>query len=183
MKDVVILFSGGADSVLMLKFAEIMKRKVHAVMVDYGQLHIEELEYAKKFLDENNIENTTIKISGYNVNSGLTGDGQKGGYDGVSIYNVPARNTIFLSLAYGIAESKGIDEVWFGADMSDYFGKFPDCAQEYVGRVNHLFEISGVKPIKVRAPLLGLTKEMVLEMIESYGISTDKIYSGYKEFS
>lgn len=181
--DLVILYSGGADSTLLLKIAESTKRKVFALMIDYGQLHKEELEFAKKFLDTNKIDNMTIKISGYDVNSGLTGDGKKGTYEGVAEHNVPARNSIFISLAYGVAESKGIKEIWYGADWSDYEHLFPDCYQEYIGRMNNLLEIAGVRPIKVYAPLLGFTKEMVVNMLEKqYGIKSDSIFSGYGKF-
>src|SRR5574340_838795 len=103
-KDLIILYSGGADSTILLEIAKRAGRNPIALMIDYGQKHIEELTYAKKILDKNKIENMTIKISGFDVNSALTGSGEKGIYEGVDIHNVPGRNTIFLSLAYGIAE-------------------------------------------------------------------------------
>lgn len=181
--DLVVLFSGGADSTLLLKFAETMLRKPFALLVDYGQLHLEELDYAREYCKKNAIENTTIKIEGYNVRSGLT-SGEKGIYEGVDIHNVPARNTVFLSLAYGIAESKEITEIWYGPDWSDREHLFPDCYQEYIIRMNSLLEISGVKPIKVYAPTLGFTKEMVLLMLKNmYGITEKELFSGYGDFT
>lgn len=117
-----------------------------------------------------------------NIESALTGSGTKGIYENVSVYNVPGRNTIFLSLAFSIAEANGIEEIWYGPDMSDFFGKFPDCYQAYVGKINELFEIAGSMKIKVAAPLLGYTKDMVLEVLEKqYDISKEQLYSGYGE--
>jgi 7-cyano-7-deazaguanine synthase len=183
-EDLVILFSGGADSTLLLKIAKDLGRNPLALMIDYGQKHIEELEFAKNYLNENLIVNMMIKISGYDVNSALTGSGEKGIYEGVDIHNVPARNTIFLALAYGIAESREIQEIWFGSNWQDYEHLFPDCYQEYIGRMNKVLEIAGVRPIKVYAPLLGMPKEMIMEILgKQYGIGKEDLYSGYGEFT
>ena len=182
MEDLIVLYSGGADSTLLLKMAKSIGKTPLALMIDYNQLHIEELDFAKKYLEKNSIPYMTVKLVDYNVNSALTGSGEKGLYQGVDIHNVPARNTIFLSIAYGIAESKGITEIWFGANWEDYDHKFPDCTQEYVGRMNNLLEISGVRPIKVYAPLLGMEKYMVKEMLKLYKVDEKEIYSGYGEF-
>jgi 7-cyano-7-deazaguanine synthase len=151
-------------------------------MIDYGQLHIKELEFANEYLKKHVIANMTIKIDGYNVNSALTGSGEKGNYEGVDIHNVPARNSIFLSLAYGVAESKGITEIWYGANWEDYEHLFPDCYQEYIGRMNKVLEIAGVRPIKIYAPLLGFQKYMIQSMMKLYKIKDEDVYSGYGEF-
>lgn len=178
-EDLIILFSGGADSTLLLKFAKSIGRVPLAIMIDYNQLHIQELEYAKKFLDQNKISNMTVKIDGYHVNSGLTGNGKKGTYDGVSEFNVPGRNTIFLSIAYGIAESEDIGEIWFGANQSDYENLFPDCSQEYIERMNMVLSIASSKPIKIKAPLLGCDRYIVNELLKKYDIDKSELFSGY----
>lgn len=183
--DILLLMSGGSDSILLLEMARSLGKSVYPLLIDYEQVHKEELEVAKKYLTEKtNIGYYQVNVSGLNINSALTGDRSKGQYEGVSIYNVPGRNTIFLSLALSFAEANDIDEIWYGADMSDYYGKFPDCYQSYVAKVNELFEIAGSKKIKVNAPLLGYTKEMVLEVLEKlYKIKKEDIYSGYGEFA
>ena len=181
---IIMLYSGGADSRLMLELGLQTKKLIHCVLFDYGQKHIEELEFAKEQLTKKSISFQSIKLSGYDVVSALTGDGEKGKYEGVSIYNVPARNTIFLSVAAGVAESKGYNEVWIGCDMSDFYGQFPDCKQEYIGKVNDLFEIAFSYPIKVVAPLLGMEKDLILNILEKYyKVDIQKIYSGYREFA
>lgn len=180
--DLVILYSGGADSTLLLKMAQSMGKKPFALMINYGQLHIKELEVAKKYVESRNIANMTIKISGFDVNSALTGSGEKALYEGVDIHNVPARNTIFLSLAAGVAENKDIKEVWIGCNWEDREHLFPDCYQEYLFRLNTVFEIAFSYPIKVYAPLLGMQKYMVKEMLNFYKVDEKELYSGYGEF-
>ncbi len=97
---------------------------------------------------------------------------------------MPARNSIFLTIAAGIAESKGLNEIWIGCDMSDFYGEFPDCKQEYIGKMNEVFKIAFSYPIKIIAPLLGLEKEIILEILhKSFDIKEENLYSGYKEFA
>ena len=181
-ENLVILFSGGADSVLLMEMAKSMEKIPLALMINYGQKHIEELTKAVKYCRKNNIKYREVDLCNYNVRSGLT-TGEKGTYEGVHVMNVPARNTIFLSIAAGIAESNNIQEIWYGADWSDRENLFPDCYQEYIFRMNNLLEIAGVKPIKVYAPLLGFTKDYVLSMLKYYGVKEEEYFSGYGEFA
>ena len=180
---VLVLYSGGGDSTLLLKLAEKMGKEVFALLVDYGQLHKEELMYAKDFCLKNSLRFREVKISGYDVNSGLTGSGEQNLYEGVHSHNVPARNSIFLSLAYGFAESMGIGEIWYGANYEDYENKFPDCYQEYVGKFNEILKVAAARPVKVYAPLLGMSKEMTNKLLESFGVKKEEIFSGYGQFS
>jgi 7-cyano-7-deazaguanine synthase len=184
MANVVILYSGGADSLLMLKLAQMAGKVPYCVLVDYGQKHVKELEYAENQLEKFDVRYQVVKIENYNVNSGLTGDGIKGRYEGVSVYNVPARNTIFLSIAAGVAESLGLKEVWIGCDMSDFYGNFPDCKQSYIGKMNEVFKIAFSYPIEIKAPLLGITKDIILTILQkTFGINKEILYTGYREFS
>ena len=178
---VVILYSGGADSILLIEFAKKMKKGIYALLIDYGQLHKEELEFAEKYCKNNKIEYQKVTILDYNVKSGLT-TGEKNLYEGVHSHNVPARNTIFLSIAAGIAESNKIDTIWIGPDMSDFYGEFPDCKQVYIGKINEVFKIAFSYPIIVEAPLLGMSKEMVLSLLDYFGIKMNEIFSGYGQF-
>lgn len=177
--DLVILFSGGADSVLMLGFAEALSRKPFCVLIDYEQLHIEELIQAKTYLDKKDIPYRQVKICDLGISSGLTGDGVKGTFEGVNEMHVPSRNLMFVSIAASIAESMNIDIIWYGADWSDYLNEFPDCKQEWLGRVNKVLEINGPNPIKFEAPLIGWSKANILELIEDSGINLSEIFSGY----
>ena len=177
--DLVILFSGGADSVLMLEMALSMGKVPFCVMIDYGQLHSEELDAAINYLAGRHISGRTIEINNLQVNSGLTGDGVKGRYEGVHEMHVPSRNLMFVGIAASVAESKEIDTVWYGADWSDYINEFPDCKQEWFGRLNKVLEINGPMDIKLEAPLSGLSKENILDLLEASGVDLSQIFSGY----
>jgi 7-cyano-7-deazaguanine synthase len=177
--DVVILFSGGADSVLMLETALELEMSPFCVLIDYEQLHIEELNVACAYLNRKNIRWKIVKIRGLEINSGLTGDGIQGTYEGVHEMHVPSRNLMFVGIAASVAEDMGIDTVWYGADWSDYLNDFPDCKQEWLGRVSKVLEINGPKPMKLEAPLIGLTKENILKLLESAGVDMSQIFSGY----
>lgn len=179
-KDLIILYSGGSDSCLLLEIAKQISKTPFCILIDYGQKHIKELEYAEKQLLNNNINYQIIKIEGLNINSGLTGNKIKGRWNTVHEMNVPARNTIFLGIAMGIAENLNIDEIWYGADFSDRLNNFPDCYQEYVVKINELSKISGVTPIKIIAPLLGMSKELILQLLKTYN-PTEIVYSGYDD--
>ena len=90
---------------------------------------------------------------------------------------------MFLAVAFSEAESQGIQEIWYGPDYSDREGLFPDCYQDYVYELNKVFAIAGSYPIKVYAPTLGLTKEMVLKLLENFGIGKDQLFSGYGQYT
>jgi 7-cyano-7-deazaguanine synthase len=180
-KRIVMLYSGGADSLLMLQIAKMSCRDPHCILIDYGQKHIEELQYAKKQLIEERVAFQTIRLDGLNVDSGLTGELNESRWDNVHAMNVPARNTIFIGLAMSVAENMGVDEVWYGPDYSDRINLFPDCYQEYVVKMNEVAEISGVKPIKIVAPLLGMSKELIKDILFNvWGFSDADMHSGYE---
>lgn len=179
MSDLVILFSGGADSVLMLETALELGLSPFCVLIDYEQLHIQELDKARDYLNDRRVAWRTVKIQGLGINSGLTGDGVQGTYEGVHEMHVPSRNLMFVGIAASVAEDMGIDTVWYGADWSDFLHDFPDCKQEWLGRVSKVLEINGPKPMKLEAPLIGLTKENILKLLESAGIDMSQIFSGY----
>ncbi len=183
MYDLVILYSGGSDSRIMLEMALELDLKPYCIMIDYGQLNIEELKFAKNHLEKAGIDSQTVKISGLDINSGLTGDGVKNKFEKVHSHHVPGRNTMFLSIAFSIAESKNIAIIWIGSDWSDVLNLFPDCCQEYIVSMNNVFKVAGPKPIELQAPLSGISKENILKMLKKKGIKENEIYSGYGEFS
>jgi len=183
--DVLILFSGGADSIYCSEIARQFNYNIFYLMIDYNQLHIEELICAKNYLK--NIDklqhSQTVKIDNLNIKSGLT-TGDKYMYGNVHNMYVPSRNMMFVSVAASIAENKKISLIWYGADLSDNENSFPDCTQEWVIRMNHLLRINGSFPLKLESPTLGLTKKTIFKMIKNtYDIDDSTMYSGYREFS
>jgi len=177
--DLLILYSGGADSTLLLELAKIVGKTPYWVLIDYGQKHIRELDMAREYLTKKNINFHTIKISNLKIDSGLTGDGFKNTSGVVHEMHVPGRNSIFLSCAFSIAEDRNIDTIWIGCDYSDAINLFPDCLQSYILEINNLFKVAGPKQIKVEAPLLGFSKDMVVKSLNHFGIGVDTIFSGY----
>lgn len=176
-RDLVVLFSGGADSFAMVKLAKELKKKPFCVLIYYEQLHADELNAAETYLSDKEIPYQLVNLTDLRINSGLTGNGNKNRFEGVHEMYVPSRNLILISIATSIAENKGIDTVWLGADWSDYLDAFPDCKQEWIGRVNKVLEINGSSMIKLEAPLLGLSKENVLKLVEDF--APHYMHSGY----
>jgi len=177
MKRILILYSGGADSRLLLEMALKLDLAPYCLVVDYDQLHGEELQCARSVLSEMGVPHQVVQLHGLGVDSALTGEGTKGKYEGVSEWYVPSRNLMFVSIAASVVESMGFDTIWYGADWSD--NNFPDCTQEWISRVNEVLKINGSKPIRLEAPLLGLSKGAVLERLNFLGVSNDTIFSGY----
>jgi len=106
--DLVILFSGGADSILMISLAYLMGYTPYCVLIDYQQLHVEELNSAKLFLEKHTkIPYRVVNITGLQIQSGLTGAGEKGRFEGVHEMHVPSRNLMFVGIAASIAEDMG----------------------------------------------------------------------------
>jgi 7-cyano-7-deazaguanine synthase len=177
--DVLILFSGGADSRLMLEFAMDLNLKPYCLLINYGQRHIEELAVAQNQLDRLKVSFQMVEIDGLKIQSVLT-TGDQNRFKGVSPWHVPGRNLMFVSVAYSIAENMDIPEIWYGPDFSDRLGLFPDCYQDWVVKVDELFKINGSKKINLRAPILGLTKEMVLGLLKNkYKVDEIELHSGY----
>lgn len=178
-EDVVILYSGGADSRMLLEMAKDLEFNPYFLLIDYEQLHKKELKFAKKQLDKHECEYQVVSISGLSINSGLTGDGMKDDSGDVHEMHVPGRNTMFLSIAFSIAESRGIDTIWLGSDWDDRLNLFPDCYQEYIVAMNEAFKIAGPKPIKIEAPLSGLSKSNIKQFLIKRGVKDSDIFSGY----
>jgi len=179
---VVILFSGGADSRLLLELALLIEKVPHCLLIDYEQLHKEELDFAKNQLESKKIKYQVVNLSGLNLTTALTGEGVRGRFGAekeISPWYVPSRNLMFVSIAASIAENIGAETIWYGADASDYENRFPDCVQEWVGRVNEVLKVNGSHPIKLVAPLLGFSKEDVLALLKSFGVKEDEYFSGY----
>ena len=181
-RSVIMLYSGGADSYAMLQLARYVYKvnKVHCVLIDYGQKHINELSYAKKQLISLDVPYSEVKVEfNKKINSALTGNNESVNRTHVSYWHVPSRNMLFISIAAAFAESMKFNEIWYGADYSDFEHEFPDCYQVWVGKMNELLKVNGYD-VKLHAPLLGVSKEEALQICNEYNDGV-KIYSGYDE--
>jgi len=188
MENIIILYSGGADSRLMLEFALQASLKPHGLLIDYGQLHKEELDFAAEQLNKLDVPFTQGNVgfmfpsTRRNLRSGLT-SGVKDETGVVHEMHVPGRNSMFLSMAFSVAEDLGIETIWIGADWSDRLNLFPDCYQEYLIRMNEVFQVAGPHPISIEAPIMGFTKDMVMILLKKFGIDEKELYSGYGEYA
>src|SRR5689334_20666578 len=139
---------------------------VVALTVDYNQRHRVELEAARaiaaKLADRHIVLPLDLRAFG---GSALTGDIEvpKGGLgEGIPVTYVPARNTIFLSLALGLAEASGASDIFIGVNALDYSG-YPDCRPAFVAEFERLANLAtkaGVEGerISIRTPLLDMSK-------------------------
>ena len=177
MKEVILLYSGGMDSTILLKMALKFGMKPFCLLLSYGQVHEKELTCAVQNCVELNVEYTIIHIANLKVNSKLI-DGVAA-YPGVSEWHVPSRNLLFVSIAASIAESRDTDLIWYGANFADRENLFPDCYQEWVYQVNKILTINGSSKIKLEAPLLGFSKKAILKLAVIFNVQQDKVFSGY----
>lgn len=182
--DVLILYSGGADSRLLLQMALQSKKVPYCVLIDYEQTHIKELEFAKKHLVFSNTDYQVVNLHNLKINSSLTnGIGTKAVMERkINCMHVPSRNLMFISIASSIAESKEIPVIWYGADYSDNVNNFIDCKPEWVLKLNEFLKFNSPCNIKVEAPLMGMSKEFILDLLEqTYHIKKEELYSGYED--
>lgn len=185
----VVLLSGGMDSATTAAIAQREGFDVHALSVRYGQRHAVELDAAGRVVARLGIRRHVVIDLDLRAfgDSALTADVPVPrdtpmadiGARIPSTY-VPARNTIFLSLALAWAETLGARDIFFGANALDYSG-YPDCRPEYLeayGRMAELATRAGVEGARltIHTPLLALTKAEIvargLALGLDYGITS-----------
>jgi 7-cyano-7-deazaguanine synthase len=185
----VILLSGGLDSATVLALANAGGRECHALSITYGQRHSVELEAAKRVaaslgVAEHVVHALDLRVFGA---SALTGDidvpKDAVGTPGIPVTYVPARNTIFLSLALGYAEARDAQEIWIGVNALDYSG-YPDCRPEFIDAFQQVIwkgTRSGVEHQEPRlvAPLLHMTKAEIIRRGTELGVDYSLTHSCY----
>ena len=183
----VVLLSGGLDSMVCAALAREQGFAVLALTVDYGQGHRIELEAAARIAaalaERHVVLNLDLRQFG---GSALTADIDvpKGGVgQGVPVTYVPARNTIFLSLALGWAEAAGARDLFIGVNALDYSGD-PDCRPEFVTGFEALAEQAtkagaAGEPFRIHAPLQHLTKAEIAREAARLGLDAGVSHSCY----
>ncbi len=172
----VVLVSGGLDSATVLAIATSMKRECFALSFDYGQRHRAELIAAGRIAELlGAAQHKTISLDlnsiGGSALTDLQIDVPEEESVGIPITYVPARNTVFLSLALGWAEVLGANEIFIGVNAVDYSG-YPDCRPEFIRAFESLANLAtkaGVEGNRLRviAPLINLSKaDIILEGIK-----------------
>lgn len=193
MKRAVCLLSGGLDSTTSLAIAQHEGFEVYALSFRYGQRHSIELEKAKEFAKDREVaRHVVIDIDLRSFGgSALTDDiaVPKGHRvediaDEIPITYVPARNTIFLSFALGWAEVLGAQDIFVGVNAMDYSG-YPDCRPEYIEAFENLGNLAtkagveGRQRLKIRAPLVNMTKADIIRKGIELGVDFGETTSCY----
>lgn len=178
-KKAVILVSGGLDSATVLAIAKQQGYQCYALSFDYGQRHRIELQRSADVAQVQGVEDHKIvKIDlGRFGGSALTDDSIEVPTEeelGIPITYVPARNTVFLSMALGWAEVLGANTIFIGANAVDYSG-YPDCRPEFINAFEKLANLAtktGVEEhsFRVKAPLIDMTKAEIIQTGLSLGV-------------
>jgi 7-cyano-7-deazaguanine synthase len=188
-KKAIVLFSGGLDSSTCLAYAKAQGFEPIALSFHYSQKHASELQAAQKITGQmgvaHHIFNLPINEFG---GSALTDQAiavpEYSSSAGIPSTYVPARNTIFLSLALGFAEVLNSQDIFIGISSVDYSG-YPDCRPEYLAAFQHLANLAtraGVegKALTVHAPLIHLTKAQTIQLGHQLGVDYRLTVSCYQ---
>lgn len=184
----VALVSGGLDSMISAALAREAGYRLLALSVDYNQRHQVELAAARRVAALLGAERHIVlpmDLSAFG-GSALTADiavPKEGVGAGIPVTYVPARNTIFLSLALGWAEAAGARDLYIGVNALDYSG-YPDCRPEFIAAFEGLAELAtkaGVEgaPFRIRAPLQAMTKADIVREGARLGLDMGLSWSCY----
>ena len=167
----VVLLSGGLDSATVLAIAQNQGYEAYAISFRYGQRHAIELDAARAVARAAGIQPPVVTEINLGIfgGSALTADIVVPKHDSVaelgedipSTY-VPARNTIFLSCAFGYAETLEADDIFIGVNALDYSG-YPDCRPEYINHIEGTFNVASKRTVeghrlRIHTPLIDITK-------------------------
>jgi 7-cyano-7-deazaguanine synthase len=184
----VVLLSGGLDSMVAGGLARERGFAVHALTIDYNQRHKIELAAAHRVADMLQAARHIVLPIDLSLfgGSALTADiavPKEGVGEDIPVTYVPARNTIFLSLALGWAEACGARDIFVGVNALDYSG-YPDCRPEFVSAFEQLANVAtkaGVEGDRftVHAPLLAMTKAEIALEADRLGLDAGQSWSCY----
>ena len=185
----VVLLSGGLDSATCLAMARADGLECHALSIDYGQRHRTELEAARRVAADQGVADHRVVAVDLSAigGSALTDaaiDVPTAPTAGIPVTYVPARNTVFLALALGLAETLDARLLYVGANAVDYSG-YPDCRPAFIDAFRDLARVatrSGVEGTswEVRAPLMHLSKAEIIRAGSDLGVDYSRTVSCYQ---
>ena len=187
MKAAVVLLSGGLDSMVCAGLAREAGFSVTALTIDYGQRHRIELNAARnvaaQLAERHIVVPLDLRAFGGSALTSHVAVPKDGPGEGIPVTYVPARNTIFLSLALGLAEASGIRDIFIGVNALDYSG-YPDCRPEFVAEFEKLANVAtkaGVEGDRftIHAPLLDMTKAEIAREAQRLGLDAAISHSCY----
>jgi 7-cyano-7-deazaguanine synthase len=185
----VVLVSGGLDSSTVLALALQQGYRCYTLSFDYGQRHRSELEAAKRVselmkVEEHKIVRLDLGTIGGSALTDTTIDVPEQETAGIPVTYVPARNTVFLSIALGWAEVLEADTIFLGVNAVDYSG-YPDCRPEYISSFEAMANLAtraGVEgnKLSIQAPLIDMTKGEIISAGTSLGVDYSQTVSCYQ---
>ena len=185
----VVLVSGGLDSSTVLALALQQGYRCYTLSFDYGQRHRSELEAAKRVselmkVEEHKIVRLDLGTIGGSALTDTTIDVPEHETAGIPVTYVPARNTVFLSIALGWAEVLEADTIFLGVNAVDYSG-YPDCRPEYISSFEAMANLAtraGVEgnKLSIQAPLMDMTKAEIISAGTSLGVDYSQTVSCYQ---
>jgi 7-cyano-7-deazaguanine synthase len=190
MKRAVVLLSGGLDSATVLAIARSEGYDCYTLSFDYGQRHRAELNASAKLSEiMGAVSHKVIDINLRTIGgSALTDDEidvpHEHQSDVIPVTYVPARNTVFLSIALGWAEVLEAEAIFVGVNAVDYSG-YPDCRPEYIGAYEKMANLAtkrGVEgqPLTINTPLIHLTKADIIKKGVTLGVDYGLTVSCYE---
>lgn len=189
MTRAVVLLSGGLDSATAAAMAQREGWELFALTMKYGQVHQAELRAAAAVAASLGVSRHIelgVDLSAFGGSS-LTGEGDipkdELGAPGIPSTYVPARNTVFLSLALAWAEVLGAERIVIGVNALDYSG-YPDCRPEYIAAFEYLASLAtkaGVegRPLRLYTPLQHLTKAGIIRLGAELAVDYSLTHSCY----
>ena len=185
----IILVSGGLDSSTVLAIALEQGFECYTLSFDYGQRHRSELEAAKRIsqtmeVAEHKIVQLDLGSIGGSALTDIDIDIPETQTSGIPVTYVPARNTVFLSIALGWAEVLGANKIFLGVNAVDYSG-YPDCRPEFISSFELMANLAtkaGVEghKISIEAPLIDMSKSDIIETGMSLGVDYSQTVSCYQ---
>jgi 7-cyano-7-deazaguanine synthase len=187
VKSAVVLLSGGLDSMVCAGIAREQGYSVIALTIDYNQRHRVELEAARRIAEQLADRQVVLPLDLRAFGgSALTSDiavPKEGVGEGIPVTYVPARNTIFLSVALALAEASGARDLFIGVNALDYSG-YPDCRPEFIAEFEKLANVAtraGAEgePFTVHAPLQHMSKADIAREAARLGLDAGLSHSCY----
>lgn len=185
----VVLLSGGLDSATTLALARGEGFTCYAIAFDYGQRHRFELKAAAQVAQQQ--QAASFRVMSINLaafgHSALTDTAiavPEGGSEGIPVTYVPARNTVFLSLALAFAETLGAQDIFIGVNSQDYSG-YPDCRPAFIQAFEQLARLAtraGVEgaSMRIHAPLQYQSKAEIIRLGSQLGVDYGLTRSCYQ---
>lgn len=184
----VVLLSGGLDSATVLAIAKTQGFDAYALSVAYGQRHVIELEAAARVASQlgasaHQVMHVDLDVVGGSALTDRNIAVPQSPSIGIPVTYVPARNTLFLSLALGWAEVLGASDLFIGVNAVDYSG-YPDCRPEFIQAFERLADLAtraGVegRGFRIHAPLQHWSKKQIVEKGTELGVDFAQTVSCY----